>query len=108
MDVETGLTRGIGHVISSFSVICREREDRKRSCEGDSMEEREHLIERESLAGRNVWTEGVRSWWAGGFAGARFPKGLPQLPRPAIIRLSGATISVNVLDSELGSPSKAN
>lgn len=46
-----------------------------------------------------MWTEGVRSWWAGGFAGAPVPKGLPQLPRPAIIRLSGATISVNVPDS---------
>ena len=107
--METGLTRGIGHIISSFSVICREREDRRRSCGGDSMEERGILSrEGESLAERNVWTEGVRSWWAGGFAGARFPRGLPQLPRPAIIRLSGATISVNVLDSELGSPSKAN
>lgn len=61
-----------------------------------------HLIERERLARRNVWTEGVRSWWAGGFAGAPVPKGLPQLPRPAIIRLSGATISVNVPDSGLG------
>lgn len=61
---------------------------------------------RERLAGRNVWTEGVRSWLAagaGGFAGAGspVPRGVPQLPRPAIIRLSGATISVNVPDSEL-------
>lgn len=71
--METGLTRGIGHIISSFSVICREREDRRRSCGGDSMEER-GILSRESLAGRNVWTEGVRSWWAGGFAGAWFPR----------------------------------
>lgn len=41
--------------------------------------------------------------YGGGFAGAGspVPKGVPQLPRPAIIRLSGATISVNVPDSEL-------
>lgn len=64
-----------------------------------------HLIER--LARRNVWTEGVRSWWASGFAGAQFPKGVPQLPRPAIIRLNGVTISVNVPDSEPRNPSKA-
>lgn len=41
----------------------------------------------------------------GGFAatGNPVPKGASQLPRPAIIRLSGATISVNVLDFELRS-----
>ncbi|KAK1137014.1 hypothetical protein K0M31_001542 [Melipona bicolor] len=39
----------------------------------------------------------------GGFAatGNPVPKGASQLPRPAIIRLSGVTISVNVLDFEL-------
>lgn len=37
----------------------------------------------------------------GRICGSPVPKGLPQLPRPAIIRLSGATISVNVPDSGL-------
>lgn len=47
----------------------------------------------------------------GGFAGAGnpVPEGVPQLPRPAIIRLSGATISVNVPDSRTRSAeSRAN
>lgn len=44
----------------------------------------------------------------GRICGSPVPKGLSQLPRPAIIRLSGSTISVNVPDSELRSPSKAN
>jgi len=71
------------------------------------MEER-GILSRERLAERNVWTEGVPSWWAGGFAGAQFPRDSLNCLVPAIIRLSGATISVNVPDSELGSPSKAN
>jgi len=37
------------------------------------MEER-GILSRERLAERNVWTEGVPSWWAGGFAGAQFPR----------------------------------
>lgn len=49
-----------------------------------------------------MWTEGVAEVAAGGFAatGNPVPGGASQLPRPAIIRLSGATISVNALDLE--------
>jgi len=75
-----------------------------------------HLIEAGSLRGgggrgRNVWiprwfqVAGRQAGGRGGFAGAErppVPGGVPQLPRPAIIRLSGATISVNVPDPELG------
>lgn len=39
--------------------------------------------------------------------GSPVPKGVAQLPRPAIIRMSGVTISVNVPDSEPRNPSKA-
>jgi len=69
-----------------------------------------HLIEAGSLQGRNVWiprwfqVAGRQAGGRGGFAGAGsppVPRGVPRLPRPAIIRLSGATISVNVPDPEL-------
>lgn len=54
-----------------------------------------------------MWTEGVAEVAAGGVVGGfaatgnPVPKGASQLPRPAIIRLSGATISVNAPDLEL-------
>lgn len=71
-----------------------------------------HLIER----GSPGETCGLKGFEVGGRRGGRIcgsrepgsQERVPQLPRPAIIRLSGATISVNVLDSELGTQAEAN
>lgn len=68
------------------------------------MEER-GILSRERERGLPGETCGLKGFQVGGRADLRepqVPQGLSQLPRPTIIRLSGATISVNVPDSELG------
>lgn len=68
-------------------------------------------MEERGILSREARREKRVDWRGSKLVGERIcwssvPKGVPQLPRPAIIRLSGVTISVNVPDSEPRNPSK--
>lgn len=108
MDDESRPRQGIRHVIPSFSVIWRAKGNSRRSCRDERASRgggRGHLIEWGDQEGETCGLKGSKlaGGVVGGFAatGNPVPKGASQLPRPAIIRLSGVTISVNVLDFEL-------